>query len=128
MKTQLSKLSRTKARYTEEYKQEALELWRASGRSAAKVAAELGIRPPLLYRWASLERGPNGPKAEHKPRRSVESFWSTLKYELVYHHRFATRAEARTAIFDYIETFYNRTRLHSSLANLSPINYEAKLN
>ena len=40
MKTQLRKPSRTKARYTEEYKQEALELWRASGRSAAKVAAE----------------------------------------------------------------------------------------
>ena len=58
----------------------------------------------------------------------IESFWSTLKYELVYHHRFATRAQARTAIFDYIEIFYNRTRLHSSLANLSPINYEAKLN
>jgi len=52
MKTQLRKPARTKARYTEEYKQEALELWRASGRSAAKVAAELGIRPPLLYRWA----------------------------------------------------------------------------
>jgi len=50
MKTQLTKPSRTKARCTEEYKQEALELWRASGRSAAKVAAELGIRPPLLYR------------------------------------------------------------------------------
>ena len=46
----------------------------------------------------------------------IESFWSSLKYELVYHHRFATLAEARTAIFDYIETFYNRTRLHSSLA------------
>jgi transposase-like protein len=56
MKTQLTKPSRTKATYTEEYKQEALELWRASGRSAAKVAAELGIRPPLLYRWAQLER------------------------------------------------------------------------
>ena len=37
----------------------------------------------------------------------IESFWSTLKYELVYHHRFATLTEARTAIFDYIETFYN---------------------
>ena len=58
----------------------------------------------------------------------IESFWSTLKYELVYHHRFATRAEARTAIFDYIETFYNRTRLHSSLDYLSPINFESKLN
>ena len=58
----------------------------------------------------------------------IESFWSTLKYELVYHHRFATRAEARTAVFDYIETFYNRTRLHSSLDYLSPINFESKLN
>ena len=58
----------------------------------------------------------------------IESFWSSLKYELVYHHRFATRAEARTAIFDYIETFYNRTRLHSSLAYLSPINFESQLN
>ncbi len=66
MKTQLSKPARTKARYTEEYKQEALELWRASGRSAAKVAAELGIRAPLLYRWAHLEREPNGGKSERK--------------------------------------------------------------
>jgi putative transposase len=45
----------------------------------------------------------------------IESFWSSLKYELVYHRRFATLAQARTAIFDYIEIFYNRTRLHSSL-------------
>jgi putative transposase len=58
----------------------------------------------------------------------IESFWSTLKYELVYHHRFATRAEARTAIFDYIETFYNPSRLHSSLDYQSPINFESKPN
>jgi transposase InsO family protein len=58
----------------------------------------------------------------------IESFWSTLKYELVYHQRFATHALARTAIFDYIETFYNRTRLHSSLAYKSPINFESQLN
>lgn len=56
----------------------------------------------------------------------IESFWSTLKYELVYHHRFVTLTEARTAIFDYIETFYNRTRLHSSLDYKSPINFESK--
>ena len=71
MKTQLTKPTRTKARYTDEYKQEALELWRASGRSAAKVAAELGIRPPLLYRWARLKREPNASKSESKPGRSV---------------------------------------------------------
>jgi transposase InsO family protein len=58
----------------------------------------------------------------------IESFWSTLKYELVYHRRFATLAEARTAIFDYIETFYNRTRLHSSLDYQTPTNFESKLN
>jgi transposase-like protein len=57
----------------EQYKQEALELWRASGRSAAKVAAELGIRPPLLYRWARLERlEKESSKAGAKPSRSLE--------------------------------------------------------
>jgi putative transposase len=58
----------------------------------------------------------------------IESFWSSLKYELVYHRRFATYAQARTAIFDYLETFYNRIRLHSSLAYRSPINFESQLN
>ena len=58
----------------------------------------------------------------------IESFWSSLKYELVYQQRFATHAQARTAIFDYIETFYNRTRLHSSLAYQRPISFESNLN
>jgi transposase InsO family protein len=58
----------------------------------------------------------------------IESFWSSLKYETVYHRRFATRAEARTAIFDYIEAFYNRTRLHSSLGYVSPVTFESNLN
>jgi putative transposase len=58
----------------------------------------------------------------------IESFWSSLKYEVVYHQRFATFAEARSAIFNYIETFYNRTRLHSSLAYRSPIHFESQLN
>lgn len=56
MKTQISKASHGLAKYSEEYRQQALEHWRLSGRSAAKVAAELGIRPPLLYRWARQER------------------------------------------------------------------------
>jgi putative transposase len=58
----------------------------------------------------------------------IESFWSSLKYELVYHQRFATLADARNAIFNYIETFYNSTRLHSSLAYRSPIAFESQLN
>jgi putative transposase len=276
MKTQLSKSARSKASYTDEYKEQALELWRASGRSATKVAAELGIRPPLLYRWARAERPPTmrlagalgcpgrrnriarlmrlerifarqrskyrprttdsrhgGPIApnrvqnltirrpnqvwvtdatciltgqgwlylvavldvctrrvlgwamhqildarlviaalrmallQRRPRGAlivhsdrgmqfasaayrqvlaqhgllasmsrkgncydnafIESFWSSLKYEVVYHQRFSTVAEARAAIFNYIETFYNRTRLHSSLAYLSPITFESQI-
>jgi len=79
MKTQLSKPSRTKARYTEEYKQEALELWRKSGRSAAKVAAELGIRAPLLYRWARPKRHANRSKAELSAGRSVEELEAEIR-------------------------------------------------
>jgi putative transposase len=58
----------------------------------------------------------------------IESFWSSLKYEVVWPRKFATRDEARTAVFDYIESFYNRIRLHSSLGYLSPINFESQLN
>src|SRR5256885_16549138 len=72
MKTQLTKPARSKARYTEEYKQQALELWRASGRSAAKVAAELGIRAPLLYRWARPKGQANLSGNKSKSGRSVE--------------------------------------------------------
>jgi transposase len=78
MKTQLSKPARERASYTEEYKQQALELWRASGRSAAKVAAELGIRPPLLYRWARTERPPANSPPE-KRLRSVEELEAEIR-------------------------------------------------
>ena len=64
--------ARSKRSYSEQYKQEALELWRQSGRSAAKVATELGIRPPLLYRWARLERAPAAAQSKGKSKRSVE--------------------------------------------------------
>jgi len=56
-----------------------------------------------------------------------ESFWSTLKTELVHRERFPTRHQARAAIFDYIESFYNRKRLHSSLGYVSPERFEAGL-
>ncbi len=58
----------------------------------------------------------------------IESFWSSLKYEVIYGRRFLTRADARSAIFDYIEGFYNRRRLHSSLGYASPIHFESHLN
>ena len=58
---------------------------------------------------------------------AMESFWATLKRELVYLTAFATRAEATAAIFEFIECWYNRRRRHSSLGYLSPEQYEATL-
>jgi transposase InsO family protein len=57
----------------------------------------------------------------------MESFWATLKGELVHHANYATRAQARAAIFEYVEVFYNRNRLHSALGYLSPEAFEASL-
>ncbi len=56
----------------------------------------------------------------------MESFFHTLKTELVYHRRYATRAEATRDIFAYIEGFYNRTRRHSAIGYISPIEMELK--
>jgi putative transposase len=54
----------------------------------------------------------------------AESFFATLEKDLLRRRSFATRQEARTAVFDYIEAFYNPVRLHSTLDYLSPIEYE----
>ena len=54
----------------------------------------------------------------------MESFFATLKKELVHDEDYATREEARASIFEYIETFYNRVRRHSTLGYLSPVDYE----
>ena len=55
----------------------------------------------------------------------MESFWATLKIELVYPHKYATREQAKQSIFEYVEVFYNRKRLHSSLGYVSPESFEA---
>jgi putative transposase len=56
----------------------------------------------------------------------AESFFATLKTELIYLQRFATRAEAREAIFEFIEVFYNRQRRHSTLGFMTPVEFEKK--
>jgi len=58
----------------------------------------------------------------------IESFWSSMKRELVHQVQFATRAQARAAIFEWIEIFYNRERLHSALGYQSPVDFETQLN
>jgi transposase InsO family protein len=55
----------------------------------------------------------------------VESFFSTLKNELVHDQDFITREEAQAAVFEFIEVFYNRQRLHQTLGYVSPVQFEA---
>ena len=54
----------------------------------------------------------------------AESFFATLKKELVHHEVYETRAAARVSLFDYIEVFYNRERRHSALGYVSPLAFE----
>src|SRR6516164_5153745 len=54
----------------------------------------------------------------------MESFFASLKKELVHHEDYRSRAEARASLFEYIEVFYNRVRRHSALGYLSPVEYE----
>jgi putative transposase len=53
-----------------------------------------------------------------------ESFFHTLKTELIHHQIYQTRDEAKQAVFEYIEVFYNRERLHSANGYLSPLDFE----
>jgi putative transposase len=67
-------------------------------------------------------------KGECYDNAAMESFWATLKTELIHHQEYASREQARASIFEYIEVFYNRKRLHSTLGYQSPESFEASLN
>jgi len=56
----------------------------------------------------------------------AETFFHTLKTELVYDYKYKTREEAKNSIFNYIETYYNKTRIHSSIGYLAPMEFELK--
>jgi len=58
----------------------------------------------------------------------MESFFKTLKTELVYGQRYLTRDEAKKSIFEYIEVYYNRKRMHSALGYMSPEEFESLMN
>ena len=77
--------------------------------------------PPYREQLAQAKMQPsmNGRKTAYD-NAVAESFFSTLKNEWVHHHDFNTRDEAKLAIFDYIECFYNRNRIHQSLGYRTP--------
>jgi transposase InsO family protein len=65
-------------------------------------------------------------KADCYDNAPMESFFHTLKTELVHHRHYATREETKRDIFAYIEGYYSRTRRHSSIGYISPIKMELK--
>lgn len=87
----------------------------AAGNFRAALAAS-GITPSMSRRGNCYDNA------------TMESFWSTLKIELVYRRDFNSHRQAKTEIFDYIEAFYNRTRIHTSLNGLSPTSFELTFN
>jgi len=76
--------------------------------------AEMGVRPSM------------GSVGDAYDNAMAESFFATLECELVDRRSFKTKTEARTALFTYVEGWYNPRRRHSSLGYLSPANYERK--
>lgn len=80
--------------------------------SFSQKLKEVGITPSMGRTGTALDNA------------MAESFVSTLKAELVSRMNFLTRQAARTAIFDYLEAFYNTRRLHSALGYVSPADFE----
>ena len=83
-----------------------------TSRSFSERLKEVGITPSMGRTGSALDNA------------MAESFVSTLKEELVSRMGFPTRQAAKTAVFEYLETFYNTRRLHSSLGYRSPADFE----
>jgi transposase InsO family protein len=95
------------------------ELIAHSDRGSQYAASEFRKKLAAAGIVASMSR-----KANCYDNAHVESFFHSLKTELVYRRNFKTRKEAMQAIFEWIETWYNRQRLHSSIGYMSPEEYE----
>jgi putative transposase len=79
------------------------------------VLEQHGIQPSMSRRGNCLDNAP------------MESFFASLKTERIHGAQFRTRAEARAAVFEYIEAFYNRQRLHSALGYRTPAEARASM-
>ncbi len=82
-----------------------------------------GVQPSHARGVASMSR-----KGNCYDNAVIESFWSSLKRELVHGCEFATRAEAQAAIFDWPKVFFNRDQFHSALGYQTPVDFETNLN
>jgi transposase InsO family protein len=79
-----------------------------------KLVKQFGMQPSMSRKGNCYDNAP------------MESFWGSLKNELVHHQQYPTRADARAAIQEYIESFYNRQRRHSRLGYIPPALFAEK--
>ena len=97
------------------------------------------LRPPVesaqYTSWAFTDRArasglvPSmGSTGDCYDNAMIESFWGRVQTELLNRQRWRTRIELANALFEYLEIFHNRQRLHSSLGMLTPIEYELNIN
>jgi len=76
-----------------------------------KLVKQFGMPPSMSRKGDCYDNAP------------MESFWGSLKNEVIFHQRYATRADAESAIREYIEIFHNRRRRHSCLGYISPARF-----
>ncbi len=107
-----------------------MALWRRGDASGAVVHSDQGkTYASERYRKRLEENNLHcsmSRKGECLDNAVAESFFGSLKNELVHHEDYRTRAEARQSIFEYIEVFYNRQRRHAFLDYMTPVEYEAR--
>lgn len=89
-----------------------MEYWFVVGNRYQRLLKQFGIQSSMSRKGNCYDNAP------------MESFWGTLKNELVHHQRYRTRQEAIQEIREYIEIFYNRQRRQKRLDYLSPIAFE----
>jgi transposase InsO family protein len=92
---------------------------------AVKLARAAGTRGGGASQLRQERRPSVAPAAQGGPNAVADSFFASLKNELIYRGVWSIRAEARRAVFEYIEVFFNRQRRHSALNYLSPAAHEA---
>ncbi len=108
-----------------------MAIWRRNGRPAGTIMHTDHASQPEYTSWAFGRRlraagilGSMGSIGDAFDNAMAESFFGTLQLELLDRRRWETRSELASAIFEYIEAFYNPRRRHSSIGNLSPVEFE----
>ena len=111
-------MAKNQKSYTLEFKQQIVDLYNAGGTSYPQLEREYGVNRSTLSNW--VKHLSPIKVSEEETVNLIESFHSVLKKEEIYLHTYQDSREARRAIFEYIEGWYNRKRIHSAIGYMTP--------